>query len=204
MTPDSNPFPLVRITGWGSEHQLVAAADIATGALLLAEYPIAFAQTEPHEGDLGPWLLLETILSSQPMFERVSAQDLKLTKGPLSREDEARLDRLARQYRRNPQKLAQLYHRVAANNLRYSQDGVTGYGIWPVVSRSNHSCAPNAKVCATPPHPLAELLIATRPIASGEPICWNYLADEAFLREDWRTRNAQLQIGRASCRERVS
>lgn len=192
MSAESPAFPLVRVTGWGDEQQLVAAADIATGVALLAEYPIAFAQTHPDEDAFAPWLLLETILSSPAMFDRVIAEDLKMTKWPLSTEDETRLEHLSRKYKRNPKKLGQLYHRIAANNLRYSQAGVTGYGIWPVVSRANHSCAPNAKVCATPPHPLAELLIATRPIAAGEPVCWNYLGDEAFLRLDWRARNAQL------------
>lgn len=183
---------LVTVAGWDDEKQLVAAADLGTGVAMLAEYPIAFAETQPGEDEIAPWLLLECILSSPSMFERVVAEDLKLTKWPLSREDETRLEHLSRKYKRNPRKLAQLYHRVAANNLRYSQDGVTGFGLWPIVSRSNHSCAPNAKVCATPPHPLAELLVATRPIAQGEPICWNYLGDEAFLRLDWRARNAQL------------
>lgn len=192
MTSTNTPFPLVTVTGWGRERQLVAAADVDAGALLVAEYPVAFAQTHPGEDAEGPWLLLEVILSTGEMFERVSAQDLKLTKWPLSQEDEHRLEHLARKYRRNPKKLAQLYHRVAANNLRYTQAGVTGFGIWPVLSCVNHSCAPNARICATPPHPLAELLIATQPIAVGEPICWNYFSDEAFLRQTWSQRNAQL------------
>lgn len=183
---------LVSVAGWGDEKQLVASASVATGVAMLAEYPIAFVETQPDEDEIAPWLLLECILSSPAMSERVAAEDLKLTKWPLSREDEARLDQLSRKYKRNPKKLAQLYHRVAANNLRYSQDGVTGFGLWPIVSRSNHSCAPNAKVCATPPHPLAELLVATRSITKGEPICWNYLGDEAFLGLDWRARNTQL------------
>jgi hypothetical protein len=192
MKSDSAPPFLVTVTGWGDEKQLVATADVATGAAMLAEYPIAFVETQAGEDGIGPWLLLEGILSSPAMFERVVAEDLKLTKWPLSREDETRLEHLAGKYKRNPKKLAQLYHRVAANNLHYSQHGVTGYGLWPMLSRANHSCDPNAKVCATPPHPLADLLIATRPVAKGEAICWNYLADEAFLRLDWRARNAQL------------
>lgn len=182
----------VAVTGWGDECQLVAAASVQTGVAMLAEYPIAFVETRPDEDEFAPLLLLECILSSPAMYERVIAEDLKMTKWPLSQEDSSRLDELARLYKRNPKKLAQLYHRVAANNLRYHQDGVTGYGLWPVVSRANHSCDPNAKVCASLPHPLAELLIATRPIAQGEPVCWNYLGSEAFLRLDWRARNAQL------------
>lgn len=172
--------------------QLVADADVDAGALLLGEYPVAFAETTPEEDERGPWLLLETILSSSAMFDRVSALDLKLTKWPLSAHDGATLDRLASHYKRNPKKLAQLYHRVAANNVRYSQDGVTGYGIWPTVSRSNHSCDPNARLCATPRAPLVELLLATRPIARGETIGWNYFSDNAFLALDWARRNARL------------
>lgn len=181
--------------------QLVAAADIEPGVLLVAELPIAFAETGAEEDDLGPWLLLESILSSDPVFARVSAEDLKLTKWPLSAEDQHRLERLAHRYKRNPKKLAQLYHRVAANNIRYTQAGVTGYGIWPTLSRSNHSCDPNARLCATPQKPLAELLLATRAIPKGAAICWNYFSDESFLALNGFERNARLQQNfQFSCR----
>jgi hypothetical protein len=188
-----SPSPAIaRVADWSDEKQLVAGDDAPAGALLLGEYPVAFAETTADEDARGPWLLLEAILSSPAMFDRVSALDLKLTKWPLSADDETTLDRLAHTYKRNPKKLAQLYHRVAANNVRYTQDGVTGYGIWPTVSRSNHSCEPNARLCATPRAPLVELLLATRPIARGEAIAWNYFSDEAFLQLDWRGRNRQL------------
>jgi len=192
MTPTDSHAPLVRISGWSDEAQLVAAADVEPGVLLVGEYPIAFVETRDGEDDLGPWLLLEAILSSPGMFERVSAQDLKMTKWPLSPSDHETLDRLARKYTRNPRKLTQLYHRVAANNVRYSQAGVTGYGIWPTISRSNHSCDPNARLCASLPHPLVELLLATRAIPKDTAICWNYFSDESFLALDWVGRNALL------------
>lgn len=184
--------PLVRMTQWGGEMQLVAAADVEPGALLAAEYPIAFVEIEPGEDEVAPWILLESILASDETFMRVSAEALKMTKWRLGSRDLETLDSLARKYRRNADKLAQLYHRVAANNIRYAQGGVTGYGIWPIVSRSNHSCDPNARLGATASKPLAELLLATRAIAAGAAICWNYFADEAFLALGWFERNAQL------------
>lgn len=184
--------PLACVAGWGGERQLIAAADVEPGALLVAEYPVAFAQTHAGEDAVASWLLLETILSSSDMFDRVSAQHLKLTHWPLADEDQATLDHLAGKYRRNPKKLAQLYHRVATNNIRYSQDGVTGYGIWPTLSCSNHSCDPNAALRVSPQSPLAELLLATRPIPKGTAICWNYLADASFLTLDWFGRNRRL------------
>lgn len=190
--PDSNPSA-VTISDWGGERQLVAATDVEAGALLVGEYPIAFVQTRDGEDEAGPWLLLEAILSSQPMFERVDAQNLKMTKWPLAPDDRQDLDHLAKKYGRNPKKLAQLYHRVAANNVRYAQAGVTGYGIWPTISRSNHSCDPNARLCATPRQPLAELLLATRPIPKGTAICWNYYGEESFLALDVSERSARLQ-----------
>jgi hypothetical protein len=180
------------MAGWGGEMQLVAAADVEQGVLLAAEYPIAFVEIGPDEDDIAPWLLLESILASDETYTRVSAEALKMTKWRLGASDLETLDGLARKYRRNPEKLAQLYHRVAANNIRYSQGGVTGYGIWPIVSRSNHSCDPNARLGATARQPLAELLLATRPIPAGAAICWNYLADDAFLALNWFERNAQL------------
>lgn len=192
MTPAGSYAPLARISGWGGEAQLVAAADAEPGVLLIGEYPIAFVETRDGEDDQGPWLLLEAILSSPEMFERVSAQDLKMTKWPLSADDLETLQHLARKYGRNPKKLAQLYHRVAANNVRYSQAGVTGYGIWPVISRSNHSCDPNARLCASVPNPLVELLLATRAISKDTAICWNYFSDESFLALDWIGRNLRL------------
>ncbi len=192
MTVSAPYAPLVRVAGWGSEMQLVAATDVEQGALLVAEYPIAFVAIEPDEDDIGPLLLLESILASDETYTRVSAEDLKLTLWRIGTHDLEILERLARKYKRNPKKLTQLYHRVAANNIRYSQGGTQGYGIWPIVSRSNHSCDPNAKLGANAKQPLAELLLATRPIPNGAAICWNYLADEAFLALNWFERNEQL------------
>lgn len=192
MTASVPPVPLVRVAQWAGEKQLVAARDVETGALLLGEYPIAFAETRPGEDEIAPWLLLETILTSVPMYERVSAADLKLTKWPLSSDDEANLERLARTYHRNARKLALLYHRVAANNIRYARDGVTGFGIWPTISRSNHSCDPNTQPRAHVAAPLAQLLIASRPIREGAAICWNYFSEASFLALDWFERNVRL------------
>lgn len=192
MTVPAPYAPLVRMARWGNEMQLVAAADVDKGALLAAEYPIAFVAIEPDEDDIGPLLLLESILASDETFARVSAEDLKMTLWRLGARDIETLESLALKYKRNPKKLTQLYHRVAANNIRYAQGGATGYGIWPIVSRSNHSCDPNAKLGATAKQPLAELLLATRPIPNGTAICWNYFADETFLALNWFARNAQL------------
>lgn len=186
------PAPLVHVARWGSEAQLVARTEAVAGALLAAELPIAFVEIEPGAEDDAPFLLLESILATDAVHDRVVAEDFKLTLWPLGRRDQAILDGLAAKYRRNPKKLAQLYHRVAANNIRYAQGGTIGYGIWPLVSRSNHSCDPNARLGATPAEPLVELLLATRAIRAGEPVCWNYLGDEAFLALDWRARNRRL------------
>lgn len=188
----ASPPVLVRIAQWAGEKQLIAKQDVEPGAVLLGEYPIAFAEIREGEDDVAPWILLETILTSPPMYDRVVAEDLKLTKWPLSADDEANLERLARTYKRNARKLAQLYHRVAANNLRYAREGVTGYGIWPTISRSNHSCDPNTQPRALARAPLAELLLATRPIKEGDAICWNYFSDASFLALDWFERNARL------------
>ena len=192
MTTDIAHAPLVRMSRWGGEMQLVASADAEPGALLSAEYPIAFVEIEPDQDDAAPMLLLESILATDATHARVSAEDLKLTTWQLGAADLMMLDALSRKYGRNPKKLAQLYHRVAANNIRYAQGGVIGYGIWPIVSRSNHSCEPNAQLGATPRQPLAELLLATRPIKAGDAICWNYLGSASFLALDWFARNAQL------------
>ncbi len=193
MTPARSHAPLVTVAGWGSEAQLVATADIEPGVLLVGEYPVAFVETRPEEDEVGPWLLLECVLSCQEMFERVAAQDLKMTKWPITSDDEETLQDLARRYKRNAKKLVQLYHRIAANNIRYTQAGVTGYGIWPTLSRSNHSCDPNAQLRAAKERPLEELLLATRAIPKGAAICWSYYSETSFLALDWVERNARLQ-----------
>ena len=190
-TADAYTTP-VRIAAWGDEQQLVAATDVDTGVLLLAERPIAFVETLPEEDDVGSWILLESILSSEPIFNAVGAEDLKMTKWSLTRDDETMLEQLADKYGRNPKKLAQLYHRVAANNIRFAGGDLTGYGIWPLLSRSNHACAPNAQLRGTKDQPLVELLLATRPIAEHEAIGWNYFSDPAFLDLDWFARNQRL------------
>lgn len=188
----NTPPSLVRIADWSGERQLVAATQVGPGTLLVAEYPVAFVETREGEDEVAPWILLEGILSSGPMFERVNAQDLKLTKWPLSSDDEETLEHLAQKYKRNPKKLAQLYHRVAANNIRYTFEGTTGYGIWPTISRSNHSCDPNVQLRGPRKEPLVEVLLATRAIAAGEALCWNYYSDPSFLALGWFERNARL------------
>lgn len=197
LPPDTDPAAdaegaPVRVCGWSGEKQLLSTRDTAAGALLLAEYPIAFVPIQAGEDEWAPWLLLEAIVSSPDGFARVDAEDLKMTHWPLDADDEARLDQLSRRYRRNARKLAQLYHRVAANNIRYAHDGRIGYGIWPLLSRSNHSCDPNARIAAAADRPFVELLLATRPIAAGTAVCWNYFSDPAFLQQGWYARNAQL------------
>lgn len=192
MTRGEVPAPPVGIADWRGEKQLVTLADIAPGALLVGEFPIAFVETRADEDAVAPWILLEAIVSSEAMSAAVIAAGLKLTKWPLAPEDVATLGHLARKYKRNVKKLTQLYHRVAANNIRYAHDGVMGYGIWPTLSRSNHSCAPNARLCASSQHPLAELLLATQAIAKGTAVCWNYFSDETFLTLSWLERNRRL------------
>ena len=192
MSAPEIPFPLVRVVQWAGEKQLCAAQDVVSGALLVGEYPIAFVDIREGEDEIAPWLLLESILASGPIYDRVSAEDLKLTKWPLSAEDEANIERLAQTYKRNARKLVQLYHRVAANNIRYVRGDVIGFGIWPTISRSNHSCDPNARPAGSAKVELAELLIATREIPAGTAICWNYFSDPAFLELDWFERNARL------------
>ncbi len=184
--------PSVGIADWRGEKQLVTLTDIEPGELLIGEFPIAFVETRADEDDVASWILLEAIISSDAMSAAVTAADLKLTKWPLAAEDEATLDHLARKYKRNAKKLAQLYHRVAANNIRHACDGVIGYGIWPMLSRVNHSCAPNARLRASSQHALAELWLATQAIAKGTAVCWNYFSDEAFLTLSWLERNRQL------------
>ncbi|WP_029891544.1 SET domain-containing protein [Polycyclovorans algicola] len=182
----------VDVVDWRGEKQLVANVDLRAGELIVGERPVAFAETRPGEEAVAPWILLETILSSEPMGAAVAAADLKLTKWPLAPEDEATLDHLGRKYKRNPKKLAQLYHRVAANNIHYRHAGVMGFGIWPVLSRSNHSCDPNARLCASSQQPLVELLLATRLIGAGDAVSWNYFSDAAFLELGWLERNRRL------------
>lgn len=184
--------PPVGIANWRGEKQLVTLSEIEPGELLIGEYPIAFVETRADEDEVAPWILLEAIVSDDAMSAAVTAAELKLTKWPLAPEDEATLDHLAAKYKRNVKKLTQLYHRVAANNIRYVHGGVLGYGIWPTLSRSNHSCVPNARLRASSRHALANLLLATCAIPKGTAVCWNYFSDDAFLALSWHERNRRL------------
>ena len=183
----------VDIRGWADEAQLVAKQDFVEGALLVGEYPIAFAPTLPEDDSAGPWMLVDMILSHPGVLQRVLDTQLKLTRWPLDEENLEALEQLAARHKRKPKKIRQLYYQVAANNIRYKHGDILGFGIWPTLSRSNHSCAPNARLCAARNEPLAELLLATRAIRAGEQIAWNYFSDDAFLERDWLERNARLQ-----------
>lgn len=191
MEESPEGFP-IRIAGWDDQAQMLACREVAAGEVLVAEMPIAFVELKPEQEDQAPWFLLESILKSDALLAAVSALDLKMSKWPLGTLDEKIAESLARRHKKKPKKLIQLYHRVASNNIRCSTDSISGYGIWPLISRSNHSCRPNAELRGTRREPLAELLLATQEIQADEAVCWNYLSDPAFLELDWQKRNAAL------------
>lgn len=183
---------LVKVATWEDQAQLISDQAVAPGGIVMGEYPIAFVAIQPEQDEQGPWILLDSILRSPLVLKRVLDAGLNHTSWELGSADVDSVKQLSMRYRKKPKKIRQLYQQVAANNIRYKASSILGYGIWPMLSRSNHSCAPNARLVALKNERLVELLLATRPIARGEPICWNYFSDEAFTRLDWLERNRQL------------
>ncbi len=182
----------VKIAAWADQAQLISAQAFAPGGVVIGEQPIAFVKIEPEQDEQGPWILLDSILRSPAVLKQVIDADLNHTSWELGRADIDTVKQLSMRYKKKPKKIRQLYQQVAANNIRYKASSILGYGIWPMLSRSNHSCAPNTRLVALKNEHLVELLLATRAIAPGEPICWNYFSDEAFTRLDWQERNRRL------------
>ena len=92
---------------------------------------------------------------------------------------------------------------MATNIISYFGENyeIKGYGIFPVLSRANHSCNPNAFLAPGVEEAREVMLIAEKPIQKGATLTWSYAVTKEFDDADYFSRNKALWLNfRFVCR----
>ena len=196
VTPTFSDVPKWEVTSWGKskEMQLTATAPIEADEFILTERPLVFAHQDEHPCGYT-WALVDKILSSTSLMEAYYSWRLKATKTAYDAADSGAEKELARKHRRTREMVCSLYYSVATNNFTCfsTDDHLESYGLYRVLSRVNHSCEPNALVATLDASRQEMVLIATKPIATGEAITWSYLGtSQRFMNGSYEERNRRL------------
>jgi hypothetical protein len=196
VTPTISDVAKWAVTSWGKskEMQLTATAHIEANEFILTECPLVFALQDEHPCGYA-WALVDKILSSTSLMEAYYSWRLKATKTAYDAADTGAEKELARKHRRTREMVRSLYYSVATNNFTCfsAEDGLESYGLYRVLSRVNHSCEPNALVATLDASTQEMVLIATKPIATGEAITWSYLGtSQKFMNGSYEERNLRL------------
>jgi hypothetical protein len=182
------------ITPWDKECQLMAVAPITEGDVILAEAPLVSVPNFNLKYSTTSWDLVDKILSNGNMMQRYLTLSLKESVQNIDAEDRKFERDLAKRHRVTRDMVRRIYFGVCTNNIGYknANSELIGYGIYPIVSRANHSCRPNAAYCPGNLETKEITLVARRDIQVGEAVTWNYAGTSAFLDADYSTRNLTL------------
>jgi hypothetical protein len=201
MTTPSKAYAVRRISP--TEHQLVAGRNLAAGELILCEQPVVQVPVGYYEFGTYVWDILDKLLSNKVLLAQYTRYQLLGSQLLLDPEDRAMEDFMVQKHRKSRRFVHELYLSIGTNNIGFIDEGylVRGYGLFPALSRTDHSCDPNAKL--TPANwRVGEVgLSAKRDILAGEPLTWSYFREAEFLPLDWATRNYNLvNLYRFACR----
>lgn len=184
------------------EMALVASQAVAAGQTVLLEAPLVSLDIGAYEFGSYCWDLVDRILSDASLLSRVRKLHLAVT--PFLRDplDEMVESALVARHHKSRQLVRELFFCVGTNNVGVLNDSalVVGYGLYPMLSRADHSCEPSARL--TPgPEPKTLALVATRDLCAGEAVTWSYFREAEFLSADFETRNlALVNVFRFACR----
>jgi hypothetical protein len=110
---------------------------------------------------------------------------------------------MVQKHRKSRRFVHDLYLGVGTNNIGILDEDLLlrGYGVFPILSRSDHSCEPNAELTPANWRAGEAALSAKREIRAGEPLTWSYFQEAEFIPQDWATRNYHLvDVHRFACR----
>lgn len=182
------------VTSWGKEHQLTTTELIKEGDVIVAETPLVSVLDANPKYTTYAWDLVDKLLSSADLMQRYYASRLKVSKFSTDMEDQQIERNLAKKHRYTRDMVKTIYFGVATNNIGYkdAHGQVIGHGIYPIISRANHSCRPNATHKPGNIETREVSLVAVRDIQSGEAVTWNYANTPIFNDADYTTRNFNL------------
>jgi hypothetical protein len=178
------------------EMQLLAAGPIAAGQEILREKPLFSVSAKDHLLGTSAWDLTNQLLAEPRLREtyygwKLRSEDIF----PASPEDAAMEKLLARRYGVPRAMVRKLYVGVGTNNIGYGpgESDVTGYGLYEVLSRANHSCDPSASLVTLDLVTGEQCLLAKRPLQPGQEITWSYGGEAGgFLKKNFLLRNLFL------------
>lgn len=180
----------VRVARSGDQHQLLAAKHFTAGEMVVIEQPILHVAAGRYREGTYVWDLVDALLSKPDLL--LSFNRLKLHRTPqLQAPDDVEAEnRLVKRHGRSRQLVRQLFETVATNNIGMPMGPrqIVAYGLFPTLSRSNHSCDPSCELQAGSLPQREVLLRAKRDLASGDEVTWSYVQDSAFLAFDLHTR----------------
>jgi hypothetical protein len=119
---------------------------------------------------------VDKILSSGDLKRRYYEMRLKVSNFFMDMEDQRIERELVRKYKYTRNMMKTIYFSVSTNNIGYADGNgeIIGHGIYPIMSRANHSCAPNAAHKSGDAATNEVSLVAVQDIQPGEVVTWNY------------------------------
>lgn len=201
MTTSPKTYAVRRISP--TEHQLVAGRNLAAGELILVEKPVVQIPVGRYRYGTYVWDLIDKLLSDKALLAQYTRCQLLGSQLLMDQEDEAMESFMVQKHGKSRRFIHDLYLGVGTNNLGILDEErlLRGYGVFPVLSRADHSCEPNAELTPANWRAGEAALSAKRDIRAGEPLTWSYFREAEFLPHDWVTRNYSLvNVFRFACR----
>jgi hypothetical protein len=201
MTTPPKAYAVRRISP--TEHQLVAGRNLAAGELILHEQAVVHVPVGRYRYDTFVWDLIDKLLSDKALLAQYTRCQLLSSQLQLHAEDEVIEDLMVKKHHKSRRFVHELYLGVGTNNLGILDEAglVRAYGVFPFLSRADHSCEPNAELTPANWRAGETALSAKRDIRAGEPLTWSYFREAEFLPQDWATRNYHLvNVFRFACR----
>jgi hypothetical protein len=201
MTTPTPPYTLRRLSS--TEHQLVATRNIAKDEMVLREQPVVHVSVGHYRLSTYVWDMVDLLLADKSRLQQYVRSHLLSTPQFLDKQDLLIEAHLVTKYRKSRQFVRDLYFGVGTNNVGIVDDEmlVRAHGVFPLLSRTDHSCIPN---CALTPgnwRAAEATLVAKHDISAGEPLTWCYFSEADFLPQNWLTRNYNLvNLYRFACR----
>jgi hypothetical protein len=184
--------------------RLVARRLFRSDELVIDEQPIVYCDLLPLDGLDAAFKLTLRLLDDPHRL--ATYQQLRLATNPefdLFASDDT-IKQLQRRSGRTRDLARRVYMSVLTNCIicLAPDGGPVGYGVYPVMSRADHSCEPNCRVVPSAAGRRNSALLAERDIKAGEPITWSYRQERvAFLASCVDERNLDLvDVLRFACR----
>lgn len=182
------------LSAWDAQLGLIASEDIKVGEVIVAESPLFSVPDAPARHGSYAWDLVEQLFVSSRLQETFFGLRLKATEFLMDKSD-VQLERdFAKRFKVERNFVRRAYFLVSTNNIAYFDDAgqAIGHGIFPILSRSNHSCVPSADLVPGDASKKQARLVAIKDIRAGEPVTWDYSDSAEFAEADYETRNFSL------------